>query len=130
PAARSHLRSFPTRRSSDLASIRPFGDWAEQLVAESLGKQGRGVVPIVGSDITTPADYVTDRLFVYMRMDEDSDIEAMDAKVKALREAGHPRLTLRVPDKYALAGEFFRREFGTAIAGYCMELNPFDEPNV
>lgn len=112
------------------ASIRPFGDWAEQLVAESLGKQGRGVVPIVGSDITTPADYVTDRLFVYMRMDDDSDIEAMDAKVKALREAGHPRLTLRVPDKYALAGEFFRWEFGTAIAGYCMELNPFDEPNV
>lgn len=111
-------------------SIRPFGDWAEQLVAESLGKQGRGVVPVVGSDITNPAEYVTDRLFIYMRVDDDSDSEEMDAKVKALREAGHPRLTLRVPDTYALAGEFFRWEFGTAIAGYCMELNPFDEPNV
>lgn len=112
------------------ASIRPFGDWAEQLVAESLGKQGKGVVPVVGSDITNPADYVTDRLFIYMRVDDDSDCEEMDAKVKALREAGHPRMTLRVPDTYALTGEFFRWEFATAIAGYCMELNPFDEPNV
>lgn len=111
-------------------SLRAFGDWAEQLVAESLGKDGRGIVPIVSNDIASPAEYVTDRLFVYLRVDDDDDIEEMDAKIKALREAGHPRITLRVPTPYAIAGEFFRWEFATAIAGHCMQLNPFDEPNV
>jgi len=111
-------------------SMCAFGYWAEQLVAESLGKQGKGIIPIVGTEITTPGEYVTDRLFVYVRVDDDPDVPEMDEKIKALREAGHPRLTLRVPDKYAIAGEFFRWEFGTAIAGHCMELNPFDEPTV
>lgn len=111
-------------------SMRAFGHWAEQLVAESLGKQGKGIVPIVGTDITNPAEYVTDRLFVYIRVDDDPDAPEMDAKIRALREAGHPRLTLRVPHQYSIAGEFFRWEFGTAIAGHCMELNPFDEPAV
>lgn len=111
-------------------SMKAYGDWAEQLLAESLGKSGKTVVPVVGESITNPAKYVTDRLFIYIRVDDDSDCEEMDAKVKALREAGHPRITLRVPDKYSIAGEFFRWEFATAVAGYCMELNPFDEPNI
>jgi transaldolase/glucose-6-phosphate isomerase len=107
-----------------------FGDWAEQLVAESLGKLGKGAVPIVGGEISTPSEYLTDRLFIYLRVDDDTDIEEMDSKVRALREAGHPRVTLRMPSKYAIAGEFFRWEFATAVAGMVMKLNPFDEPNV
>ncbi|MGJ3240014.1 MAG: bifunctional transaldolase/phosoglucose isomerase [Anaerolineae bacterium] len=111
-------------------SIRPFGAWVEQLIAESLGKQGKSVVPIITEAITKPSEYVTDRLFIYLRVDDDPDVPDMDASVRALREAGHPRLTLRLPNQYAVAGEFFRWELGTAIAGYCMGLNPFDEPNV
>ena len=111
-------------------SLEAFGDWAEQLLAESLGKEGKGVIPVVGGTIGSPAEYVTDRLFVYLRVDDDADADGMDAAVAALRKAGHPRVTLRVPDRYAIAGEFFRWEFATAIAGYIMELNPFDEPNV
>ena len=111
-------------------SMRAFGDWAEQLIAESLGKDGRGVVPVVGTEMGKPHEYATDRLFIYMRVEGDADTENMNAAIRALREAGHPRATLILPDKYAIAGEFFRWEFATAIAGYCLKLNPFDEPNV
>jgi transaldolase/glucose-6-phosphate isomerase len=111
-------------------SFRAFGDWAEQLLAESLGKLGKGVVPVVGSEITSPASYVTDRLFVYLRVDNDSDVEDLGPKITSLREAGHPRAVLSIPNKYGIAGEFFRWEFATAIAGHLMKLNPFDEPNV
>lgn len=111
-------------------SLRAFGDWAEQLVAESLGKSGRGAVPIVNGKIRQPSSYVSDRLFVYLRVDDDADIDEISPKVRALRKAGHPRATLRVRDKYGIAGEFFRWEFATAIAGHIMKLNPFDEPNV
>jgi len=111
-------------------SLRSFGNWAEQLLAESLGKEGRGALPVVGADIGMPHDYVTDRLFIYLRVDGDADVETMDAAVKTLREAGHPRCTLRLPDAFAIAGEFFRWEYATAIAGIILELNPFDEPNV
>jgi transaldolase / glucose-6-phosphate isomerase len=111
-------------------SLQAFGDWAEQLVAESLGKDGKGVVPVVGGKVGSPADYVSDRLFIYMRNDEDSNLEEMSVAIRALREAGHPRATLQIPDKYGIAGEFFRWEYATAVAAYVMKLNPFDEPNV
>lgn len=111
-------------------SIASFGDWVEQLVAESIGKEGRGIVPVVGATVGKPHDYASDRLFVYMRVDGDEDVEEMDAGVRALREAGNPRVTLRLPDPYALAGEFFRWEYATAVAGYIYQVNPFDEPNV
>jgi len=111
-------------------SLQAFGDWAEQLVAESLGKDGKGVVPVVGGKVGSPAEYVSDRLFVYMRNDEDSNLEEMSAAIRALREAGHPRATLQIPDSYGIAGEFFRWEFATAVAAFIMKLNPFDEPNV
>jgi transaldolase/glucose-6-phosphate isomerase len=112
------------------ASIASFGDWAEQLIAESIGKEGRGVVPVVGATVGKPHDYASDRLFIYLRVDGDKDVDEMDNEVKALREAGHPRVTLRLPDAYSIAGEFFRWEFATAITGYLYEVNPFDEPNV
>lgn len=111
-------------------SIATFGNWVEQLVAESLGKEGKGVLPIVGATIGKPHDYATDRLFIYLRVDEDADTEQMDEGIRILREAGHPRVTLRLPDAYAIAGEFFRWEFATAVAGQMLGVNPFDEPNV
>ncbi|MCU0512856.1 MAG: bifunctional transaldolase/phosoglucose isomerase [Anaerolineae bacterium] len=107
-----------------------FGDWAEQLVAESLGKEGRGVIPVVGATVGKPHDYASDRVFVYLRVDDDRAVDETDADVRALREAGHPRLTTRLPDAYALFGEFFRWEFATAVAGVVLQVNPFDEPNV
>ncbi len=112
------------------ASLRSFGNWAEQLLAESLGKEGKGALPVVGASVGLPHDYVSDRLFIYLRVDNDADVAEMDASVRALREAGHPRVTLRLADKLAIAGEFFRWEFATAIAGALLEVNPFDEPNV
>jgi transaldolase/glucose-6-phosphate isomerase len=111
-------------------SIASYGDWAEQLVAESVGKEGKGVTPVVGATIGNPHDYASDRLFVYLRVDDDANATAMDERVKVLREAGNPRVTLRLPDKYAVFGEFFRWEFATAVAGQILQVNPFDEPNV
>ena len=111
-------------------SLRGFGDWAEQLLAESLGKEGKGALPVAGSTIGLPHDYVTDRLFVYLRVDNDPDVAQMDASVRALREAGHPRVTLRLADTLSIGGEFLRWEYATAIAGAMLRVNPFDEPNV
>ena len=111
-------------------SLRSFGHWAEQLLAESLGKEGVGALPVAGASVGLPHDYVSDRLFIYLRVDNDSDVAEQDAAVRALREAGHPRVTIRLADKLAIAGEFFRWEYATAIAGALLEVNPFDEPNV
>jgi hypothetical protein len=111
-------------------AIHSYGDWAEQLVAESLGKENKGVVPVVGATVGKPHDYASDRSFVYLRVDEDSDSEDMDNGVRTLREAGNPRVTLRLPHAYALFGEFFRWEYATAAAAVILQVNPFDEPNV
>ena len=111
-------------------SLRSFGNWAEQLLAESLGKEGKGALPVAGATVGLPHDYVTDRLFIYMRVDNDADVAENDAAVRALREAGHPRVTIRLEDSLAIAGEFFRWEYAAAIAGALLKLNPFDEPNV
>ena len=100
------------------------------MLAESLGKEGKGALPVVGASVGLPHDYVSDRLFIYLRLDNDPDVAEMDAAVRALREAGHPRVTIRIADKLAIAGEFFRWEYATAIAGALLEVNPFDEPNV
>jgi transaldolase/glucose-6-phosphate isomerase len=111
-------------------SIASFGSWAEQLVAESTGKEGKGIVPVVGTSVGMPHDYASDRLFVYLKVEGDPGNAELDPQIRALREAGHPRLTLLLKDKYAIAGEFFRWEFATAIAGRMFAINPFDEPNV
>lgn len=111
-------------------AIASFGDWAEQLVAESLGKEGKGVLPVVGATVGNPHDYASDRLFVYLRVDDDTDMQTMDRGIKALREAGHPRFMQCIADPYGIFGEFFRWEFATAVAGHMLAVNPFDEPNV
>lgn len=107
--------------------LAPFGAWIEQLIAESTGKEGKGILPVTGESISSPETYGKDRLFVQIRLNGDT---MLDATIKALREAGHPVIYLDVPDLYDLGGEFFRWEMATAIAGSILDINPFDQPNV
>ena len=107
--------------------IASFSLWAEQLIAESTGKEGRGIIPIGLEPIGEPRDYGDDRLFVALRLGVDS---VFDPAVGALREAGHPVVTLELADLLDLGAEFFRWEFATAVAGAALHIDPFDEPNV
>ncbi len=107
--------------------IASFGYWAEQLIAESTGKIGRGIVPIEGEAPGDPKVYGDDRLFVVLRLKGD---KALDAKVKALAEAGQPIVTIELADLYDLGAEFFRWEMATVIAGAVLQLDPLDQPNV
>ena len=108
-----------------------LGDWLEQLVAESMGKEGRGILPVVGEPLGPPAVYGQDRLFVYLRLKgSDADAEPYDVSVQALEEAGHPVVRLRLEDLYDLGKQFFLWEFATAVAGHRLGINPFNQPNV
>jgi len=111
-------------------SIASLGNWIEQLIAQSTGKEGKGILPVVGATVGNPHDYSSDRLFVYLKVEDDPNNEEIDAGIRTLREAGHPRVTFYLPNTYAMAGEFFRWEYGAAVAGKVLEINPFDEPNV
>jgi transaldolase/glucose-6-phosphate isomerase len=102
-----------------------FGTWLEQLVAESSGKQGLGIVPVEGEPLAAPKDYGSDRFFVYLRNDG-----RFDQKCTQLLESGHPVLTFNVPNPYQLAGEFYRWEFATAVACMILGVNAFDQPDV
>jgi transaldolase/glucose-6-phosphate isomerase len=104
-----------------------FGDWVEQLIAESTGKEGRGILPVVGEPLGSPEVYGNDRLFVYLRLDGDG---TCDAAIGALEAAGHPVVRLRLRDLYDLGGQFFLWEMATAVAGYRLGVNPFDQPDV
>jgi len=111
------------------AGIRDFGAWLEQLLAESTGKHGKGVIPVDREPLGTPDVYGTDRLFVYLRLASEHD-DDQDAKVKALEDAGHPVVRIPVEQVYELGGEFFRWEFATAVAGSIIGIDPFDQPDV
>jgi transaldolase/glucose-6-phosphate isomerase len=104
-----------------------FGLWAEQLVAESTGKQGRGILPIADEPLVDPDSYNDDRVFLYLRHEEEP---AFDDDLKALAEAGHPTLTVQFSGPEDLGRIFFFSEFATAVAGWALEINPFDQPNV
>ena len=106
-------------------AVAPLGDWIEQLVAESTGKLGRGVIPIVGEPLDEPEVYGPDRAFVAIRFGADELLG-----VQTLAEAGHPVLTIDVADATALGGEFVRWEVATALAAVVLGVDPFDEPNV
>jgi len=108
-------------------AIASFRDWVEQLIAESTGKQGRGILPVVGEPLGPPVSYGHDRLFIYLRLDGD---EAHDAAIRALEEAGHPVVRLRLHDRYGLGAQLFLWEMATAVAGHLLGINPFDQPNV
>ena len=108
-----------------------FADWVEQLIAESTGKEGKGILPVVGEPLGPPSVYGNDRLFVYLRLDGDEiSTEVYDPAVQSLEDTGHPVVRLRVRDAYDLGGQFFLWEFATAVAGYRLGINPFDQPDV
>ena len=107
-----------------------FGLWVEQLIAESTGKNGTGIVPIAGEPLAAPAVYGIDRLFVRMRMHGAPGEDAREAGVRALKSALTPVVDIDLPEPLALGAEFMRWEIATAIAGAILEINPFDQPNV
>jgi len=111
--------------SPDIAS---FGSWIEQLVAESAGKEGKGIVPIDLEPVGAPESYGADRFFVYIR--SAAADARQDAAVTALEKAGQPVVRITVDRREALGREIFRWEMATAIACATMGVNPFDEPNV
>jgi transaldolase/glucose-6-phosphate isomerase len=106
-----------------------FGLWAEQLIAESTGKEGKGLVPVVGEPLGRPSAYGHDRLFVYIRLDGAHN-EEQEHALEKLERAGQPVVRLRMKTKRDLGGEFFRWEMATAVAGHFIGIDPFDEPNV
>jgi transaldolase/glucose-6-phosphate isomerase len=106
-----------------------FGVWVEQLIAESTGKEGKGILPVEGETLGPPSSYGNDRLFVYLRADEGAD-PVQDQAISSLKAAGQPVVTLTFEDRYDLGGEFFRWEFATAVAGAFLQINAFNQPNV
>jgi len=109
--------------------IGSFGIWAEQLVAESTGKQGRGILPIADEPLLAPDAYGADRVFLHLRNTEAPDADH-DASIAALAEAGHPTVTVHAAGPDDLGRVFFLSEFATAVVGWVLEINPFDQPNV
>jgi glucose-6-phosphate isomerase len=106
-----------------------FGLWIEQLIAESTGKDGKGIVPIANEPLMQPIHYGNDRLFVYLRVEGDQN-QATDAAIGRLISSGHPVVVLEMRNKYDIGAEFFRWEFATAVAGAILGINPFDQPDV
>jgi len=110
-------------------AIWDLGAWMEQLIAESTGKEGKGIVPIDDEPLGPPAVYGQDRLFAYIRYTAGADA-AQDAKVAALEKAGHPVVRIELADLINLGEEFFLWEIATAVAGSMLGINAFDQPNV
>jgi transaldolase/glucose-6-phosphate isomerase len=104
-----------------------FGAWLEQLIAESTGKEGKGILPVVGEPAGSPEDYGDDRVFVYLRHDGD---DTHDLFVSDMERQGYPVITLRLHGPFDIGREMFRWEFATAVAGSVLRINPFDQPNV
>ena len=107
--------------------IESFGDWLEQLIAESTGKLGVGILPVVGESLGTPEVYGDDRVFIALQLGDD---RAFDDRLGALERTGHPVIRLHVHDALDLGRHIFLWEFATAVAGYRLGINPFDQPNV
>jgi transaldolase/glucose-6-phosphate isomerase len=109
--------------------LHDVGAWLEQLIAESTGKEGKGIIPVDRERLASPDAYDDDRVFAYLRLDEAPDT-AQDTAVAALEKAGKPVVRIHVASKYDLAEEFLRWEIATAIAGSIMGINPFNQPDV
>jgi transaldolase/glucose-6-phosphate isomerase len=110
-------------------AIAPLGLWLEQLLAESTGKEGTGILPVAGEPMGEPADYGDDRVFVYIRMKDATD-PILERSVASLRESGQPLITITLDDVLDLGQEFFRWEIATATAGAILGINAFNQPNV
>ena len=109
--------------------IHDLGAWLEQLLAESTGKSGKGLVPVDREPTASPETYGDDRVFVYLRLDADADAEP-DVAMETIKDAGQPIVRIAVDDVYNLGQEFFRWEIATAVAGSIIGINPFDQPDV
>jgi len=110
-------------------SIATFGLWAEQLIAESTGKERKGIIPISNEPMMKPEYYGDDRLFIYLRVAGDEN-EVTDAALSRLVFSGQPAIVLELKDTYDIGAEFFRWEFATAVAGAVLGIQPFDQPDV
>ncbi|MFZ0961092.1 MAG: bifunctional transaldolase/phosoglucose isomerase [Terriglobia bacterium] len=110
-------------------AIEAFADWVEQLIAESTGKEGKGLLPVAGEALRDPSRYGEDRLFVQIKLASDAD-EAKEAALRALEAAGHPVIRITLRDVLDLGAEFFRWEVAMAAAGALLGIDPFDQPNV
>ena len=106
-----------------------LGAWLEQLIAESTGKSGRGIIPVDRERLANPDAYGSDRVFAYLRLESDPDKE-QTAAVDALAKAGHPVVRIDLPDVYNLGQELFRWEIATAVAGALIGINAFNQPDV
>jgi transaldolase/glucose-6-phosphate isomerase len=106
-----------------------LGAWLEQLIAESTGKLGKGIIPVDRETLGAPEVYGNDRVFAYLHLEGDADA-AQDAKVAALEKAGQPVVRIAVSDLYSLGQEFFRWEIATAVAGSIIGINAFNQPDV
>ena len=109
--------------------ISDLGAWLEQLIAESTGKIGKGIIPVDRERLAKPATYGNDRLFAYLRLATKPN-KAQDAAVAALEKAGHPVVRITLPNAYTLSQEFFRWEIATAVAGSIIGINAFNQPDV
>ena len=109
--------------------IADFGAWLEQLLAESTGKDGKGLIPVDAEPLGVPDTYGDDRLFAYLRLASEPDA-AQDAALDTLAEAGHPVVRIDLADRLDLGAQFFVWEFATAVAGALLGVNPFDQPDV
>ena len=110
-------------------ALASFGLWVEQMVAESVGKEGKGIIPVAGEPLMTPDYYGDDRLFLYLRLDGDDNIST-DAAMERIASSGQPLVRLELRDRYDVGAEFFRWEFATAVAGATLGIHPFDQPDV
>lgn len=106
-----------------------FGNWLEQLIAESTGKEGVGILPILDNELNNPELYNSDCVFVYISLSNQCN-KIIEKKLIALKEKGHPTLRILLNDIYNLGQEFFRWELATAAMGAVLNINPFDQPNV
>lgn len=109
--------------------IRDLGAWLEQLLAESTGKQGKGLIPVDREEIGAPEVYGNDRVFAYVRLESAPDKD-QDMKVAALEKAGHPVVRMVLRDSYDIGQSFFRWEIATAVAGSVIGINAFNQPDV
>jgi transaldolase / glucose-6-phosphate isomerase len=110
-------------------SLAAFPSWAEQLIAESMGKENKGIVPVANENPAPPESYSADRFFVYLRLASDTNHE-LDRRAAALEANGHPVAQIDLTDKLDIGQEFFRWEFAVAAAGAVLGINPFNQPDV
>jgi len=111
------------------SGIADLGAWLEQLIAESTGKIGKGIIPVDREHLASPDVYGNDRVFAYIRLENEADTD-QEAKVTAVEKAGHPVVRITMPGTYDLGAEFFRWEIATAVAGAIIGINPFNQPDV